>query len=126
MPIPQTRAQLAAAGFVLGLVLWVCGVESVFGESGVLSPLVLLCGAMMIFVSAFLVLASRVDRELPDSGPSAQGVLFFSMAFGIGLGALTLALSRAFPLFVCVVFLTIGAALIAWSPQALRRFRITR
>jgi hypothetical protein len=115
--------RLAAVGLVIGLALWLGGVLSVFGETSVVSSFFLLFGVLVTVAAAFILLLARADRAAPYSQLTGDGALVFCLAFGVGLAALGLALSGAFPVLARLIFGVGGLALIAWSPRALSRFR---
>lgn len=118
--------RLAAVGLVIGLALWLCGILSVFGETSVVSSLSLIVGVVATVAAAFVLLLARADRDAPYSQLTGDGALAFCLAFGVGLAALGLALSGAFPVPARLIFGIGGLALIVWSPQALSRFRTER
>lgn len=122
--LPTIR--IATAALFVGLGLWACGIFSVFGETSVVSSLALLCGVLLTVASALFLLSRRAELNSPDSQLTSEGAMVFCLAFGVGLAALGLALSGAFPVLVRLVFGLGGLALISWSPQAILRFRSER
>lgn len=126
MLMRQAPPWLTVPGLALGVVLWSCGLFNAFGELSPLSNIVFIAGVAITVLSAFVLLRSSADHDLPNSQLAPIGARYFCLAFGFGLSVLGLALSASYPTVMRLTLGLAGVALMAWSPRALRRFRVGR
>lgn len=104
---------LAAAGIFIGLVLWICGIRSVFGETSYLSILANPVCAILSLSAGFALLVELRERPTRDIDPLRRLGFFCNGACGFAL--IGLGISGTIAAFPAGLLVSAGLALLALS-----------